>query len=156
MPVRLVRLPDRGGNGGGIGNGAYGLIFVGRRRGGARTTEQVGERLGVDGAAEKIGFGEDAAEKADVGLNAGNRVFLEGASQAGDGFLTAVAPSDELAEKRVVIVGHGPALVDAIVQADTRTARNAAGKNFSPGGEGIIFGVFGLKTQFPGLAPPGS
>src|SRR5260370_8724857 len=108
MPVQLVRLPDRGGNGGGIGNGAYGLIFVRRRHGGARTTEQVVEPFGVDVAAERIGFGEDAAEKADVGLNAGNRVFLEGASQAGQGFLTAVAPNAQVARPPRLLIGPRP------------------------------------------------
>jgi len=64
------------GNGGGIGNGAYRLVFVLRRRAGARTTEQFVQPFGVDLAAEKIWFRKNAAEKTGVGLDAGNRVFL--------------------------------------------------------------------------------
>jgi len=85
----------------------------------------------VDLAAEKIVFNKDAAEKPHIGLDAGDGVLLKGAAKAGNGFLTAIAPGDEFSEKRIVIVRHGPALVDAVVQANARAAGNLARKNFS-------------------------
>src|SRR5258708_32098992 len=101
MSVRLVCLPDGGGDGGGIGGGVSGLIFVRRRRGGKRAAEQLVKPLGVDFAAEKIGFIKDAAEKTDVGLDAGDGVLLKCAAKAGNGFLAAITPADELTQKRI-------------------------------------------------------
>src|ERR1700687_1164952 len=131
MSVPLVCLPDRGGDGGGIGGRAAGLILVRRSRGGTRTAEQLVKPLGVDLAAEKIGFNKDAAEKSHIGLDAGDGVLLKGAAKAGNGFLTAIAPRDEFAEKRIVIVGHGPALVDPVIQANARAAGNLTRNNCS-------------------------
>src|SRR6202521_3659866 len=87
MSVPLVCMPDCSGDGGGIGGGASGLIFVCRRRGGTRTAEELIKPLGVDLAAEEIGFTKDAAEKTDVGFDAGDGVLLKGAAKAGNGFL---------------------------------------------------------------------
>src|SRR5260370_19035994 len=131
MLVPLVCLPDRSGYSGGIGSGVSWLILVRVRRGGARTAEQFVQPLGVDLAAEKIWFIKDAPEETGVGLDAGDGVLLEGTAKAGNGFLTAVAPGDELAEKRVVIAGHGPARIDAVGQANARTARKLTRKDFS-------------------------
>src|SRR6266849_4902076 len=118
MPVPLVCLPDCSGDGGSIGRGACWPTFAGRRSGGTWTAEQLVQPLGVSLTAEKIGFNQNAAEKANVGLDASDGVLVEGAAKTGNSFLAAIAPGDELAEKRVVIVGHGPARVDAIVQAN--------------------------------------
>ena len=85
----------------------------------------------MDLAAEKIGFIKDAAEKPSVGLDANDSVFLEGAPKASNGFLAAIAPGNELAEKRIVIVGYRPTLVDAVVQANARTAGNLTRNNCS-------------------------
>src|SRR5260370_25348472 len=110
MPVPLVCVPHCSGDSCGIGGGASGLIFIRRSRCGTRAMKQFVKPLGVNLAAEKIGFIKDAAEKTDVGLDAGGGVLLEGAPNAGNGFFAAIAPGDELAEKRLVIGGHGPVL----------------------------------------------
>src|SRR2546426_6852280 len=154
MPVPLACLPDGSGDGGGIGigRGACGLNFAGRRGRGTWTAEQLVQPLGVSLTAEKIGFNQNATEKANVGLDASDGVLVEGAAKTGNSLLAAIAPGDELAEKRVVIVGHGPARVDAIVQANAGAARHVARKNFSRRGEGIGFRIFGVKTNFHGVA----
>ena len=103
-------------------------------------------------AAEKIGFIEDAAEKTYIDLDAGDGVLLEGAAKTGNGFLTAIAPGNELAEKRVVIVGHRPALVDAFIKANPRAAGDMARKNFSGRGKEIVLRIFGVKANFHGVA----
>src|SRR5712692_9297751 len=41
---------------------------------------------------------KNAAEKANVGLDASDGVLVEGAAEASNGFLTAIAPGNELAE----------------------------------------------------------
>ena len=130
MSVPLVCLPHCSGDGRGIGGGASRLISV-RRHAGAWTAKQLVQPLGVDLATEKIGFIKDAAEKPSVGLDANDSVFLEGAPKASNGFLAAIAPGNELAEKRIVIVGYRPTLVDAVVQANARTAGNLARNNCS-------------------------
>src|SRR5260370_17878552 len=55
-------------------------------------------------------------------------------------------------EKRLVIVGTGPALVDAVVHSNARAAGTLAGNNFSRRGEKIIVGILGVKTDFHGVA----
>src|SRR5260370_31631568 len=55
-------------------------------------------------------------------------------------------------EKRLVIVGTGPALVDAVVHSNARAAGTLAGNNFSRRGEKIIVGILGVKTNFHGVA----
>ena len=54
--------------------------------------------FGVDFVAQKIGFGQQAAEEGDVGLDAGDGGLFEGAAKACDGFFAAVSPGDELGE----------------------------------------------------------
>src|SRR5260370_28239824 len=131
MSVSRVGLPDGRGDGRGIGSCACGVKLAGRRCGGKRTAQQFVEPLGMDLTTEKIWFNQDAAEKPDVGLDASDGVFVEGAAKAGNGFLTAIAPGNELAEKRVVVVGHGPALVDAFIKANPRAGASVARKTFS-------------------------
>ena len=105
----------------------------------------------MDFAAEEIGFGEDAAEKAGVGLDSGDGVFVEGAAEARDGFFARVAPGDEFAEEGIVIVGNGPAFVDAVVKADAGAAGDTAGEDFSWRGEEIVVGIFGVQANFHGV-----
>src|SRR5260370_37458550 len=131
MSARLVRLPDGSGDGGGISRGACGLNFAARRHGRSWTAQQFVQPLGVNLTTEKIRFDQNAAEQADVGLDASDGVLIEGAAKGGNRFLSAVAPGNELAEKGVVIVGYGPALVDAFIKANPRTRRGVARKNFS-------------------------
>src|SRR5258708_8067828 len=131
MAVPLVYLPDCSGDGCALHHGPSVPIFLRGRRAGARRVEQFVQPSGVNLAAEKIGLTKDTAEKTHVGLDAGDGALLEGAAKAGNRFLAAVAPGDEFAEKRVGIVGVGPTIVDAVVQADARAAWNLAGKNFS-------------------------
>src|SRR6266480_7070309 len=130
MSVPLVCLPHCGGDGRGIGSRPSRLTSV-RRHAGAWAAKQLVQPLGVDLAAEKIGFIKDAAEEPGVGLDANDSVFLEGAPKASNGFLAAIPPGNELAEKRIVIVGYRPTLVDAVVQANARTAGNLARNNCS-------------------------
>ena len=114
--------------------------------------EEFVEPLGVDVAAEEIGFGEEAAEEADIGLDAGDGGFLEGAAEAGDGFFAAIAPGDQLGEERVVVVGDGPAVVDAIVETNAGTGGNLTRQDFSGRREEIVVGIFSVKTDFHGVA----
>src|SRR5713226_7106138 len=136
-------LPECGGDGGGVRGAALGMCC-----GAVFAREERIEPFGVDFAAEKIGFGEDAAKKAGVGFDAGDGVFVEGAAQAGDGFFAGVAPSDELAEQRIVFVGNGPAFVDAFVEANAGPAGRAARKNFSGRGEEIVVGILGVEAHY--------
>jgi hypothetical protein len=82
-------LPQCGGDGGGVRGAAisfgYGVIFSG---------EELVEPFGVDFAAEEIWVSKDAPEKAGVGLDSGDGIFVEGAAQARDGFFAGVAPGD--------------------------------------------------------------
>ena len=64
-------LPQGGGDGGGVCGAA--IDFGG---GMSFSREELVEPFGVDFAAKEIGIGEDAAEKAGVGLDAGDGVFL--------------------------------------------------------------------------------
>ena len=95
---RLIGLPDGSSDGSGVGSGVSGPILVRKGRAGAWTTEQLIKPFGVNLAAEKIRFLEDAAEKTYIGLDAPDGVLLEGAAKTGNGFLTAIAPGNELAE----------------------------------------------------------
>ena len=57
-----------------------------------------------------------------------------------DGLRAVAAPGDQFSEQRIVFVGHGPAGIDAVVQANARTGRQrgsressrATGKNCCP------------------------
>src|SRR3989442_15879958 len=95
MSVPLGYLPDCSGDGGGIGRGACWPTFAGRRSGGTWTAEQLVQPLGVSLTTEKIGFKQNAAEKANVGLDARDGVLVEGAAEASNGFLTTIAPGNE-------------------------------------------------------------
>src|ERR1700730_19402987 len=122
----LRRVPEGRGDGGRLCGVAFvsGDIDV-------LASEQFIEPVGVNFAAKKIGLGENAAEEAGIGLDAGDGVFLEGAAKTGDGFFAAVAPSDQLAEEGVVVVGHGPAFVDAIVETNAGGAGGLVRKNLA-------------------------
>src|SRR5882672_4759100 len=115
-------------------------------------SEELIEPFGMDFAAKKIGLGEDAAEEAGVGLDAGYGVFVECAAQARDGFFAGVAPSDEFAEERIVFVGNGPAFVDAFVEANARTAGRAARQNFAGRRKEIVVGILGVEANLHGVA----
>jgi len=117
--------------------------------------EEFVEPFGVDVALEKIGLAEQAAEEADVGFDSRDGGLFEGAAEAGDGFFAAVAPGDEFGEERIVVVGDSPAVVDAVVEADARAGRNLARENFSGGWEEIVVGIFGVETNFHGVAARG-
>src|SRR6202011_4346817 len=114
--------------------------------------EEFVEPFGVNFSAKEIGLLENAAEQGNVGLDAGDRGFFQGAAKASDGFFAAVAPSDELGEERIVVIGNGPAFVDAIVEANARAAGDVAGENFAGRGEKIIVGIFGVEADFHGVA----
>ena len=114
--------------------------------------EKFVEPFRMNVATEEVGFAEQAAEQADVGLDAADGGFFKGAAKAGDGFFAAVAPGDEFCEERIVIVGDGPAVVDAVVEAYTRAARNLARENFSRRWEEIIVGIFGVEADLHGVA----
>src|SRR5712675_808560 len=114
--------------------------------------EELIEPCGMDFAAKKIGFGENAAEEAGVGLDAGYGVFVEGAAQARDGLFAGVAPGNEFAEEGIVFVRNGPAFVDAFVEANAGTAGCVSRKNFSRRREKIVVGIFGIEANFHGVA----
>ena len=143
-------MPQRGGDGGGFRCAGFlwrRMLFAG---------EKLIEPFGMDFAAKEIRFGEDAAEEAGVGLNAGYGVFVKSAAQARDGFFAGVAPGDEFAEERIVFVGNGPALVDAFVEANARTAGRAARQNFAGRRKEIVVGIFGIEANFHGVAAWGN
>lgn len=151
--VPLICVPD-GGDGGSVG-GAVSRCSVVRSRGcgwGRRTMEQFVEPFGVDFAAEEIGFGENAAEKTGVGFDAGDGILLESAAETSDGFFAAVAPSDEFAEKGIVVHGDGPAFVDAFIEADAGTAGGMAREYSSGRREEIVVGIFGVEADFHSVA----
>src|ERR1700722_20715478 len=109
----------------------------------------------MDVALQKIGLGEKAAEEGDVSLDAADGGFFERATEAGDGFFAAVAPGDEFGKERVVVVGDGPAVVDAVVEANARPGGNLAREDFSGRREKIVVGIFGVKANFHGVAARG-
>src|SRR5207245_9702943 len=101
---------------------------------------------------KKIGVGEDAAEQANVGLDAGDGVFLEGAAETTDGFFTAVAPGYEFAKKQVVLVRHGPALVDSFIEANAGPAGCPPRKNSSGRRKEIVLEILDIDANIPGVA----
>src|SRR5258707_9040061 len=121
MFVRLIRLPDGGGDSGGIGSGTLARIVVRRSRGRKRPTEQLVEPASVNFAAEKIWFKQDAAKKADVGFDAGNGVLVEGAAKSGVGFLPAIPQAIGFAGRRFEVVGNCQAVLNPSFQPDSRT-----------------------------------
>src|SRR6266851_3319500 len=144
--LRLRILPQRSGDGGGFRGAGFlrsGMLFA---------AEELIEPFRMDFAAKKIGFGEDAAEEAGVGLDAGHGVFVEGTAQARDGFFAGVAPGDKFAEQGIVFVGNGPAFKDTFVEANAWTAGGAARKNFSGRRKEIVVWIFGIKANFHGVA----
>src|SRR5437773_9933487 len=106
-------------------------------------------------AAKKLGFPKNAPEKPCVCSNARDGVFIERPAQSRNGLFPAVAPGDEFAQQRVVIVGYGPAFVDALVKADSRAAWNLPGENFSRRWDVIVFRVLGVKADFHRVSPRG-
>ena len=106
--------------------------------------EEFIEPFGVDFAAQKIGFQQNAPKEACVGLDAGNRVFVEGAAQARDGFFTGVSPSDQFAQQGIVFVGNGPSFVHAFVETNAGAAGGAVRKDSAWGGKEIVVGILGL------------
>src|SRR4029077_12245393 len=139
-----------GGDCRGGGSGAFARSFVRGRRG-ARTEKQFIQPPGVNLTAKKIRFYKDAPEKSGVGFDTGDGVLLERAAQSRNGFLAAIAPGDQLAQQRIVIIGDRPALVDAVVHSNARPARNVARKYFSRGRKEIIVRILGVKTHFHGV-----
>ena len=114
--------------------------------------EKFVEPFRVNVAAEEVGFAEQAAEQADVGFDAADGGFFERSTKAGDGLFTAVAPGDEFGEEWIVIVGNGPAVVDAVVETNAGTGGNLARENFSGRRKEIVVGVFGVEANFHGVA----
>src|SRR6266853_3137938 len=118
--------------------------------------EELIEPFGMDFAAKEIRFGEDAAEEAGVGINAGDGVFVKGAAQARDGLFAGVAPGNEFAEEGIVFVGHGPAFIDTVVKPNAGTAGRAARQNFAGRRKEIVVGIFGVEANFHGVAAWGN
>src|SRR5882762_10196014 len=139
-------LPQGSGDGGGFRGAGFlwrGVLFAG---------EELIEPFGMNFAAKKIGFGEDAAEEASVGLDAGYGVFVECAAQARDGFFARVAPGNKFAEEGIVFVGNGPAFVDTFVEANAGTAGRVSRKNLSGRRKEIVVGILGVEANFHGVA----
>src|SRR5215469_13560156 len=103
--------------------------------------------------AKKLGFRKNPPEEAGVRSNAGDGVFIEPAAQSSNALFSAIAPGDEFAQQRIVVVGHGPAFVDAFVEANSRAARNAQGKNSPRRWKEIVFRVLGVKADFHRVSP---
>lgn len=101
------------------------------------------------------GVAEDFAEKGEIGLNAGDGVFVDGAKDAVDGGLAGGAPGDELGEHGVVVDGDGPAGVDAGVEADAGAGGFGELGDFAGGGEEFVVGVLGVDSAFDGGSAPG-
>src|SRR5712672_2474897 len=114
--------------------------------------EKLIEPFGMDFAAKEIRFSEDAAEEAGVGLNAGYGVFVKSAAQARDGLFAGVAPGNKFAEEGIVFVRHGPAFVDAFVEANAGTAGRVSRKNLSGRRKEIVVGILGIEANFHSVA----
>src|SRR5271168_2248579 len=149
---RMIRLPDSGGDGSGIGGTVHVRMILRRLRWGCRALKQLIEPLGVDLPAKKIWFSQNATEKARIGLDACDGVLLERTAEARDSFFAAVAPGDQLAQKRIVIHRNSPAFVDALVEANSGATRCMLRENFSRRRKKFIVGIFGIDAHLHGMA----
>src|SRR5271168_559270 len=123
-----------------------------RGRGGSRPRDPFIEPAGVDFAAYEIGVYEQPPEEAQVRLDAGQRVFIEGAAEAGDGLSAVGSPGDQFAEQGIVIRGHDPAGIDAVVEANAGARGDAARDDFARRREEIVAGVFSVNAALDGVA----
>src|SRR5215510_7251530 len=119
----LLRLPDCRCNGRNLARCVFfGFLvrFPGFRNSCQRTwpPQQFIEPSHVNFAAQKFRFFQNAPEEACVRTNSRYRVLIERAAQPRNCFLSAVAPRDQFAQQRVVLVRHGPTFAIAFVDAD--------------------------------------
>src|SRR5437879_6523734 len=105
----------------------------------------------MDFAAEEFRLSEDAPEEADIGFDAGDGIFLEGAAETRDRLLAAVAPGDQLAQQRIVVRGDGPTFIHAFIEPNPRAARRAVREDLAGRRKEIIVGVFGIDARFDGV-----
>src|SRR5262249_15732753 len=106
----------------------------------------------MDFGTEKIRLTKNSAEKCRVRLDSGDCVFLESAAQTRDRFFAAVSPRNQFRKERVVIHWNGPAGIDAFIEANSRAAGRAAGKDFSRRRKETIFRIFRVETNFHSVA----
>src|ERR1019366_3680353 len=156
---------------GGLGCGSSGLRLVrgGVERGGERGDgDEIGRGLGrlpsleefVDEAGVQVGGAElgvlqNLAEEGEVGMDAANVVFAEGADHAGGGVVAGVGPDGEFGQQGIVFHGHGPAIVDAAIEADAGAEGARQAGELAGVGEEIVERVLGVDAAFDGGAAPG-
>src|SRR5207245_1078408 len=79
------------------------------------------EPAGMNLAARKFRVGQDAPEKPSVCSNTADVVLLERAPHSRQSFAAIGAPGDQFAEQRIVLSGHRPPGIDAVIQANAGT-----------------------------------
>ena len=98
---------------------------------------------------------QNAPEEREIGLDAANEVFVEGAPHAGNGGFTIGSIGHQLGEHGIVVERHSPALVDAAILADSRPAGLQQPGNFAGRGKEVVFGVFGVDAAFDSMSADG-
>src|ERR1035441_10350277 len=87
-------------------------------------------------------------------MYAADIVFAEGADHAGGGVVARVGPDGEFGQQGIVFHGHGPAVVDAAIEADAGAERAREAGEFAGVGEEIVKRVLGVDAAFDGGAAP--
>src|SRR5712692_1465833 len=103
-------------------------------------------------AAHKFRVRQNPAEQRSVRLDATDAVLFERAAQPRNGFLAAISPGNQFSQKRIVIGRHGPAGIDAVVEANPRAAGRAPRQNLSGRRKKVVLGVFGVEPALDGVA----
>src|SRR6202035_5816699 len=77
----------------------------------------------VDCAILEVLFGENSLEESHVSPDPRNLELVEGPSEAGKRFRAIGAPGYQFREEWIVVAGHRPARINALVQANPRSVR---------------------------------
>jgi hypothetical protein len=113
-------------------------------------------RRGVDErgggpAGDEERVGDDVFEERDVGLDAADAEFAQGAAHAVEGDLVAVSAGDDLHEHRVVERrDDGAGETGGAVETDSEAAGRAVGLDASVVGHEFVFGILGGDAALEG------
>src|SRR5579863_400613 len=120
-----------------------------------RRAEKIVQPARMDFALLEIACCEDAPEKLDVRLDAARIVFAEGPLEPRNRLGAVPAPCHQLAEHGIVFVGHRPAAINAVIQADPRPGGYAHLVYFPGRREKVILWIFGIDAAFDRMSPNG-
>ena len=99
---------------------------------------------------------DDVFEERDVGFDAADAEFAEGAVHAGASFGKVSAPGGDFDEERVVERGDdGTAVGAGAIEADAEAGGGAIGLNFAVVGDEAVGGIFGGDAALKGGAMEG-